>query len=63
MLYKKITIWFKDGDSVFTENYEKVSVTISGNYLILSVHNEDSTEVTTHIHDLKTIKNWRTYIN
>jgi len=63
MLYKKVAIWFKNGDSIYTENYEKVSVTISGDYLILSVHNEDSTEVTTHIHNLSKIQNWRTYIN
>jgi hypothetical protein len=63
MLYKKVTIWLLEGESIITQDYEKVSVTISGNYLILSVHNEESTEVTTHVYDLKTVKNWRTYIN
>ena len=63
MLYKRVTIWFKDNGSVVATDFEKVSVTISGNYLILSVHNDDSTEVTTHVHHLDGIKNWRTYIN
>lgn len=63
MLYKKITLWFKENGSVIALNYEKVSVTISGNYLILSIHNEDSTEVTTEVHNLEKIQNWKTYVN
>jgi hypothetical protein len=63
MLYKKVTLWIKENSSVIALNYEKVSVTISGNFLVLSIHNEDSTEVTTEIHNLEKVQNWRTYIN
>lgn len=63
MLYRKVTLWLKENGSVLALNYEKVSVTISGNFLVLSIHNEDSTEVTTEIHNLEKVQNWRTYIN
>jgi len=63
MLYKKVTIWFKENGSVIANHFEKVGVTISGDYLVLSIHNDDSTEVTTEVHHLSTIKNWKTYIN
>lgn len=63
MLYRKVTLWLKENGSVLALNYEKVSVTISGNFLVLSIHNEDSTEVTTEIHNLERVQNWRTYIN
>jgi hypothetical protein len=63
MLYKRVTIWFKDNGSVIATDFERVSVTISGNYLILSIHNDDSTEVTTQVHHLDGIKTWKTYIN
>jgi len=63
MLYRKVTLWLKENGSVIALNYEKVSVTISGNFLVLSIHNEDSTEVTTEIHNLERVQNWRTYIN
>lgn len=63
MLYKKVTILFKEGDSIFSLEYQRVMITVSGNYLILSIHNDDSTEVTTEVHNLDGIKNWRTYIN
>lgn len=63
MLNKKVTIWFKSNESVFAENYERTMVSVSGDYLILSIHNQDSTEVTTQVHHLSTIKNWKTYLN
>jgi hypothetical protein len=63
MLYKKLTLWIKDNGSVISTNYQRVMVTVSGDYMILSVHNDDSTEVTTEVHHLSTIKNWKTYIN
>jgi hypothetical protein len=63
MIYKKVTIWFKDNGSIVAVNYERVGLTISGNYLILSLHNDDSTEVTTEIHELGTIKNWKSFVN
>jgi len=63
MLYKKLTLWVKDNGSIIALEYNKVMVTVSGDYMILSVHNDDSTEVTTEVHHLSTIKNWKTYIN
>jgi len=63
MLYKKLTLWIKDNGSVIATEYHRVMVTVSGDYMILSVHNDDSTEVTTEVHNLSTIKNWKTYIN
>lgn len=63
MLYRKVILWLKESGSVIALNYEKVSVTISGNFLVLSIHNEDSTEVTTEIHNLEKVQNWKTYIN
>jgi hypothetical protein len=63
MLYKKLTLWVKDNGSVIALEYHRVMVTVSGDYMILSVHNDDSTEVTTEVHHLSTIKNWKTYIN
>ena len=63
MLYKKLTLWIKDNGSVISTNYQRVMVTVSGDYMILSVHNDDSTEVTTEVHHLSTIKNWKTYLN
>jgi hypothetical protein len=63
MLYKKVTLWLKENSSVITLNYEKVGITISGNFLVLSIHNDDSTEVTTEIHNLEKVQNWKTYIN
>jgi hypothetical protein len=68
MVYKKVTIWFKTDPtarefdtSVIANDYDKVSVTISGDYLILSLHSEES--VTTEVHHLSTIKNWITYMS
>ena len=63
MLYKKLTLWVKDNGSIIALEYNKVMVTVSGDYMILSVHNDDSTEVTTEVHHLSTIKNWKTYLN
>jgi hypothetical protein len=63
MLYKKLTLWIKDNGSVIALEYHRVMVTVSGDYMILSLHNDDSTEVTTEVHHLSTIKNWKTYIN
>lgn len=63
MLYKKVTLWIKENSSVIVLNYEKVGITISGNFLVLSIHNEDSTEVTTEIYNLEKVQNWKTYIN
>lgn len=63
MLYKKLTLWIKENGSVISTNYQRVMVTVSGDYMILSVHNDDSTEVTTEVHHLSTIKNWKTYLN
>jgi len=63
MLYKKVTLWLKENNSVIALNYEKVGITISGNFLVLSIHNDDSTEVTTEIHNLEKVQNWKTYIN
>ncbi len=63
MIYKRLTIWFKEDGSVIATEYKRVMVTVSGDYMILSIHNDDSTEVTTEVHHLSTIKNWKTYIN
>jgi len=63
MLYKKLTIWFMDKNSIFSAEYNRVMLTVSGDYAIVSLHNEDSTEVTTEVHHLSTIKNWKTYVN
>ena len=63
MLYKRVTVWFIESQSVIAVDYSRVNVTVSGDYLILSSHNDDSTEVTTEVHHLSTIKNWKTYIN
>jgi hypothetical protein len=63
MLNKKVTVWFIEGTSIFALDYEKCIITVSGDYLILSLHNEESTEVTTQVHHLSTIKNWKTYLN
>jgi len=63
MLYKKLTLWIKENGTVISTNYQRVMVTVSGDYMILSVHNDDSTEVTTEVHHLSTIKNWKTYLN
>jgi hypothetical protein len=63
MLYKKLTLWIKDNGSVIALEYHRVMVTVSGDYMILSLHNDDNTEVTTEVHHLSTIKNWKTYIN
>ena len=63
MLYKKLTLWIKENGSIIALEYHRVMVTVSGDYMILSVHNDDSTEVTTEVHHLSTIKNWKTYIN
>jgi hypothetical protein len=63
MLYKKLTLWIKDNGSIIALEYHRVMVTVSGDYMILSLHNDDSTEVTTEVHHLSTIKNWKTYIN
>jgi hypothetical protein len=63
MLYKKLTLWVKDNGSIIALEYHRVMVTVSGDYMILSLHNDDSTEVTTEVHHLSTIKNWKTYIN
>lgn len=68
MIYKKITIWFKENPnakefdtSVYTSEYDKVSLSVSGNYLIISLHGDAS--VATEVHDLSTIKNWVTYLD
>lgn len=63
MLYKKLTLWIKDNGSVIATEYYKVMVIVLGDYMILSIHNDDSTEVTTEVHHLSTIKNWKTYLN
>jgi hypothetical protein len=63
MLYKKLTLWIKENGSIIALEYHRVMVTVSGDYMILSLHNDDSTEVTTEVHHLSTIKNWKTYIN
>lgn len=67
MIYKKVTIWFKDNPnakefdtSVIANDYDKVSLTVSGDYLILSAHGESS--VQTEVHHLSTIRNWVTYM-
>lgn len=68
MIYKRVTIWFKENPnarefdtSVFSNNYEKVALTVSGNYLIISMHGEG--QVTTEVYELSTIKNWITYMD
>jgi hypothetical protein len=68
MVYNRVTIWFKENpnknefdSSVISNDYSKVALTISGDYLILSLHSE--TDVTTEVHHLSTIKNWKTYLN
>ena len=63
MLYKKLTLWITENGSIIALEYHRVMVTVSGDYMILSLHNDDSTEVTTEVHHLSTIKNWKTYIN
>ena len=52
-----------DKNSIFSAEYNRVMLTVSGDYAIVSLHNEDSTEVTTEVHHLSTIKNWKTYVN
>jgi len=66
MIYSKVTIWFKENPtakefdtSVYTNDYTKVALTISGDYLIISMHNEETQEVTTQVHHLSTIKSWK----
>jgi hypothetical protein len=68
MVYNKVTIWFKENPnakefdaSVYSNDYNKVTLTVSGDYLILSLHGDDN--VKTEIHHLNTIKNWITYLN
>ena len=68
MVYKRVTIWFKENPSakefdtsVVSSDYNKVYVTVSGDYLILSLHGDES--VATEVHHLSTIKNWVTYMN
>jgi hypothetical protein len=63
MLYKKLTLWIKENSSIIAMEYNRVMVTVSGDYMILSVHNDDSTEVTTEVHHLSTINKWKTYLN
>lgn len=67
MIYNKVTIWFKDNPnakefdtSVVASDYNKVSLTVSGDYLILSMHGDSV--VQTEVHHLSTIKNWITYM-
>lgn len=62
MLNKRVTVWFIENNSIIAQDYEKSIITVSGDYLILSSHNEDSTQVTTSVHHLSTIKNWKTYL-
>ena len=40
MLYKRVTVWFIEGQSVIAVDYSRVNVTVSGDYLILSSHND-----------------------
>lgn len=68
MNYNRVTIWFKDNPtasefdtSVFVNEYNKVSLTVSGDYLIISTHGDN--EVTTEVHHLNTIKSWKTYLS
>ena len=70
MIYKKVTIWFKENPtarefdtSVYENNYDKVAITVSGDYLIVSMHSEEKSEVTTEVHHLSLIKAWKTYMN
>lgn len=68
MVYKKVTIWFKENpsaaefdSSVYTSDFNNLALTISGDYLILSLHGDG--QVATQVHHLSTIKNWVTYID
>lgn len=68
MVYNKVTIWFKDNPSakefdtsVFSTDFNKVTLTVSGDYLILSLHGDN--EVKTEVHHLSTIRNWVTYLS
>jgi hypothetical protein len=70
MIYKKVTIWFKANanalefdTSVYENNYNKVAITVSGDYLIISAHDEDMVEVTTEVYHLSLIKCWKSYMN
>jgi hypothetical protein len=73
MNYKKITIFFKENPnakefdtSVYSVDYDGVTVTVTGDYLVLSVHGDalDSHDkVITEVHHLSTIKNWVTYMS
>lgn len=72
MNYKKITIFFKENPnakefetSVYGVDYSGVTVTVTGDYLVLSIHGDaldDKNTVITEVHHLSTIKNWVTYM-
>jgi len=68
MIYNRVTIWFignpdanEFDTSVESSDYNKVTLTVSGDYLIISLHSDE--QVTTEVHHLRTIKNWVTYMN
>lgn len=68
MVYKKVTIWFKSDPtakefdtSVVASDFNNVVMTVSGDYLIISLHGDS--QVSTEVHHLSTIKNWITFIN
>lgn len=65
MVYKRVTIYFKNDPSakefdtsVVASDYNNVALTVSGDYLIVSLHGDNN--VQTEVHHLSTIKNWVT---
>jgi len=68
MNYKKITVFFKENPnakefdaSVYANDYNGVTVTVTGDYLILTIHGDE--KIITEVHHLSTIRNWVTFID
>ena len=68
MVYNRVTIYFKNDPnakefdtSVVASDYNKVALTVSGNYLIVSLHGDEN--IQTEVHHLSTIKNWVTFMS